>query len=189
MIRQGPIYPRATCVLDILVLSSRNLATFGSPHQGVFGIPECEAEVPVALSFLLLWSTFTSGGKCPSVWAGAPIDLAWGVWALDPGLKFLWNSCNDSTGPCRPGTVLAWPLQPDPLPGRQQMILSFNFGFKRKNYSVRISLPGRLEQRARVKERDVQGGAGWPRKPGAGDVGRRHHHHTKGFPPANQVHM
>ena len=68
------------------------------------------------------------------------------------------------------------------------MILILNFGFKRKNYSVRISLPGRLEQRARVKERDVQGGAGWPREPGAGDVGRRHHHHTKGFPPANQVH-
>ena len=31
----------------------RNLITFGSPHQGVFGIPECEAEVPPAFLLLL----------------------------------------------------------------------------------------------------------------------------------------
>ena len=70
----------------------RNLVTFGSPHQGVFGIPECEAEVPVDSSFLLLWKTFTLGGKCPSMRAGATIDLSWGLWALDPGLRLLWNS-------------------------------------------------------------------------------------------------
>ena len=70
----------------------RNLVTFGSPHQGVFGIPECEAEVPAAPEFFLLSNIFTQGGKSPSVWVGAPTDLAWCIRALDPGLQFLQNS-------------------------------------------------------------------------------------------------
>ena len=38
----------------------RNLVTFGSPHQGVFGIPECEAEVPAAPDFFLALKYFHS---------------------------------------------------------------------------------------------------------------------------------
>lgn len=37
-----------------LTLLHRNLLTFGSPHQGVFGIPECEAEVRIC--FLIFCS-------------------------------------------------------------------------------------------------------------------------------------
>ena len=52
MMLQGSISRSCANVLNILVLSAvlyRNLVTFGSPHQGVFGIPECEAEVPAFL--------------------------------------------------------------------------------------------------------------------------------------------
>ena len=91
---QGSISRSCANVLNILVLSAvlyRNLVTFGSPHQGVFGIPECEAEVPL----FLVKNTFTQGGKSPSLWAGAPVDLAWSIRALDPGLKFLRDSFHD----------------------------------------------------------------------------------------------
>ena len=115
-----------------LTLLHRNLVTFGSPHQGVFGIPECEAEVHICFLIFAQEYSRTQGGKCPFVWVGAPTDIAWGVRALDPGLRFR-NSFHDSlgpshkkfpqpwTGPCGPGSVLAWPLQPDSLPGRQMM--------------------------------------------------------------------
>ena len=43
----------------------RNLVTFGSPHQGVFGIPECEAEVPAAPDVFLALKYFHSRWEIP----------------------------------------------------------------------------------------------------------------------------
>ena len=49
--------------------------------------------------------------------------------AYEPWIQVC-NSCKtlssaklDSTGPCGPSAVLAWPLQPDPLPGIRQQII------------------------------------------------------------------
>ena len=156
----------------------RNLVTFGSPHQGVFGIPECEAEVPPA--FLLL-PKIPSGWECPSLWAGAPIDFARCIWALDPGLRVIWKS-SDEPGSCGPSTVLARSLQPNPLPGIQQPIkmLTSLISSDMKSCAVRLPLSGWLEQWARMEERNIQGGARRSWEPGACDVGWRHHHRSKG---------
>ena len=53
-------------VLDIVFYPlHRNLVTFGSPHQGVFGIPECEAEVPAAPDVFLALKYFHSRWEIP----------------------------------------------------------------------------------------------------------------------------
>ena len=122
-----------------------------------------------------------SGWECPSLWAGAPIDFARCIWALDPGLLLIWKS-SDDPGSCGTSTVLARSLQPNPLPGIQQPIkmLTSLISSDMKSCAVRLPLSGWLEQRARVEERDIQGGARRSWEPGACDVGWRHHHRSKG---------
>ena len=67
--RGGPALSPAAyevCSTDIVFYPlHRNLVTFGSPHQGVFGIPECEAEVPAAPDFFLALEYFHARWEIP----------------------------------------------------------------------------------------------------------------------------
>ena len=92
--------------------------TFGSPHQGVFGVPECQAWVgdPVLGPALceLVRRLLNMGAYIPWIQV---------TYTYTPWYRLL-IPC---TGPDHPRPVLARPPQPHPLP-------------------VRLPLPGRHQQ-------------------------------------------
>ena len=135
--RTGAALPQPACQVDISILCRcvditphlpRNLVTFGSPHQGVFGVPECQAWVgdPVLGPALceLVRRLLNMGAYIPWIQVAASPGAGAGV--TPPG-----------TGPDHPGPVLARPPQPHALP-------------------VRLPLPGGHQQRAGGEEQRIQ---------------------------------
>ena len=78
------------CAIIIFLLGTWSLL---DPLTRVYlGYLSARQRYLLRLIFFLLSNIFTPGGKSPSVWVGAPVDLAWCIRALDPGLQFLQNS-------------------------------------------------------------------------------------------------
>ena len=66
------------------------------------------------------------------------------------------------SGSCGPSSVLAWPIQPNPLFGKNWTTTEFCVWSNKS--AVRISLPGRFEQRTWGEERNIQRGGNQKRQ-------------------------